>query len=62
MQTILTAEEITELVTTGTVTVTDDLMIRMTQFSDLVDEKLSESYEDSDWYNDPNCVMSKHHY
>lgn len=19
-------------------------------------------YEDSDWYNDPNCVMSRHHY
>jgi hypothetical protein len=19
-------------------------------------------YEDSDWWNDPNCVMSRHHY
>ncbi len=19
-------------------------------------------YEESDWYNDPNCVMSRHHY
>lgn len=62
MKTILTPEEITQLVTTGTVELTDDLMNRMTQFCDLVDKKLSESYEDSDWYNDPNCVMSKHHY
>jgi len=22
----------------------------------------SEHYEDSDWWNDPNCVMSRHHY
>ncbi len=22
----------------------------------------SENYEDSDWWNDPNCVMSRHHY
>ena len=51
MQTFLTSEEILQLVTTGMVTLTDDLMIRM-----------SESYEDSDWYNDPNNVMSHHHY
>lgn len=51
MQTFLTADEILQLVTTGMVTLTDDLMIRM-----------SESYEDSEWYNDPNNVMSKHHY
>lgn len=62
MKTILTPEEITELVTTGMVELTEDLIIRMAQFCDLVDEKLSESYEDSDWFNDPNCVMSKHHY
>jgi hypothetical protein len=62
METILTPEEITQLVATGTVELTDDLMNRMAQFCDLVDKKLSESYEDSDWYNDPNCVMSKHHY
>jgi hypothetical protein len=62
MQTILTPQEIAQLVTTGMVELTDDLIIRMEQFCDLVDEKLSESYEDSDWYNDPNCVMSKHHY
>ena len=51
METILTPEEIFQLVTTGMVNLTDDLMIR-----------ISESYEDSDWYNDPNNVMSKHHY
>ena len=51
MQTFLTADEIIQLVTTGMVTLTDDLMLRM-----------SESYEDSDWYNDPNNVMSHHHY
>lgn len=28
----------------------------------LAEEEQSESYEDSDWYNDPNCVMSRHHY
>jgi len=47
MNTFLTAEEILQLVTTGMVTLTEDLMIRM-----------SESYEDSEWYNDPNNVMS----
>jgi hypothetical protein len=62
METILTPEEIAELITTGKVTLTDDLIIRMTNFCDLVDEKLSESDDDSDWYNDPNCVMSRHHY
>ena len=51
MNTFLTAEEILQLVTTGMVTLTEDLMIRM-----------SESYEDSEWYNDPNNVMSRHHY
>ena len=51
MQTFLTAEEILQLVTIGTVELTDDLMLRM-----------SESYEESDWYNDPNNVMSYHHY
>jgi len=51
MQKFLTTEEILQLVTTGMVTLTDDLMLRM-----------SESYEDSEWYNDPNNVMSHHHY
>jgi len=51
MQKFLNAEEILQLVTTGMVTLTDDLMLRM-----------SESYEDSEWYNDPNNVMSHHHY
>jgi hypothetical protein len=51
MQTFLTAEEILQLVTVGTVELTDDLIVRMT-----------ESYEDSEWYNDPNNVMSHHHY
>jgi hypothetical protein len=51
MKTFLTAEEILQLVTTGTVELTEDLIVRMT-----------ESYEDSEWYNDPNNVMSHHHY
>lgn len=51
---ILTAEELLQLVTTGMVEVTDDLILRMSESA--------ESYEDSDWYNDPNCVMSRHHY
>jgi len=55
METYLTAEEILELVTTGMCKLSDDLMIRMAP-------KVTESYEDSDWYNDPNCVMSRHHY
>ena len=55
MQTFLTAEEILQLVTTGMVNLSDDLIIRMTP-------KETESYEDSDWYNDPNNVMSRHHY
>jgi hypothetical protein len=55
MQTFLTAEEILQLVTTGVVNLSDDLIIRMTP-------KETESYEDSDWYNDPNNVMSRHHY
>lgn len=62
METILTPEEIIELNTTGKVILTNDLMIRMKQFCDLFDTKITESYEDSDWYNDPNCVMSRHHY
>ncbi len=53
MQTFLTADEILQLVVTGVVEVSEDLLIRMTE---------SESYEDSDWYNDPNNVMSRHHY
>jgi hypothetical protein len=55
MQNILTTEEISQLVTTGIVELTDDLMIRLHEVS-------PGSYEDSDWYNDPNCVMSRHHY
>ena len=51
MQTFLTPDEILQLVKVGTVELTDDLMLRM-----------SESYEESDWYNDPNNVMSRHHY
>jgi hypothetical protein len=55
METFLTPDEILELVTTGVCKLSDDLMLRMTP-------KVSESYEDSDWYNDPNCTMSRHHY
>jgi hypothetical protein len=55
METFLTPDEILQLVTTGMVELTEDLMLRMTP-------KVSESYEDSDWYNDPNCTMSRHHY
>ena len=43
MNTFLTPDEILQLVTTGVCVLTEDLMVRM-----------SESYEDSDWYNDPN--------
>jgi hypothetical protein len=25
-------------------------------------EPKQKDYEDSDWWNDPNCVMSRHHY
>ncbi len=52
MQTFLTPDEILQLVTTGVVTLTDDLILRMSE----------SSYEESDWYNDPNNVMSRHHY
>jgi hypothetical protein len=55
METYLTPDEILQLVTTGVCKLSDDLMLRMAP-------KVSESYEDSDWYNDPNCTMSRHHY
>jgi hypothetical protein len=55
MDKYLTSNEIIELITTGMVELSDDLMLRMAP-------KVSESYEDSDWYNDPNCTMSRHHY
>ena len=29
---------------------------------DSEDDDEDNDYETSDWYNDPNCVMSKHHY
>lgn len=55
MQTYLTSDEILQLIEAGMIELTDDLMLRMVP-------KVSESYEDSDWYNDPNNVMSRHHY
>lgn len=55
MNSFLTAEEIAQLVLNGMVEISDDLIVRMAP-------KVLESYEDSDWYNDPNCVMSHHHY
>jgi hypothetical protein len=55
METFLTPNEILQLVNTGMVELTEDLISRMAP-------KVSESYEDSDWYNDPNNVMSRHHY
>ena len=55
MQTFLTPDEILQLVTTGVCTLTDDLMVR-------IEESASESYEESEWFNDPNNVMSRHHY
>jgi hypothetical protein len=58
METILTPEEIAQLVAMGTVELTDDLMIRLHESA----PNFHESYEDSEWYNDPNNVMSKHHY
>ena len=54
METIFTSAELVELITTGMVELTDDLIIRMAPNT--------ESYEDSEWYNDPNNVMSRHHY
>ena len=54
MENLLTTDEILKLVNTGMIELSDDLILRM--------QPKSESYEDSDWYNDPNCVMSKHHY
>lgn len=54
METYLTVDEILQLVTTGVCTLSEDLIIRMSESS--------ESYEDSDWYNDPNNVMSHWHY
>ena len=58
MESILTPEELTQLVTTGIVELTDSLMIRLHESA----PNFYESYEDSEWYNDPNCVMSRHHY
>ena len=55
MDKYLTPDEILQLVNTGMVQLSDDLILRMTP-------KVSESYEDSDWYNDPNSTMSRHHY
>ncbi len=55
METFLTPDEILQLVTTGVCKLSDDLLIRMMP-------NVSESYEQSEWYNDPNNVMSKHHY
>ena len=54
MENLLTGDEILKLVNTGMIELSDGLILRM--------QPKSESYEDSDWYNDPNCVMSKHHY
>jgi hypothetical protein len=55
-ETFLNIEEITQLIETGMIELTDDLMLRL-EFNPNI-----ESYEDSDWYNDPNNVMSRHHY
>jgi hypothetical protein len=56
METFLNIEEITQLIETGMIELTDDLMLRL-EFN-----PNTESYENSDWYNDPNNVMSKYHY
>lgn len=61
MQTFLTPDEILQLVTTGVCTLTDDLMLRIEE-SASESESESEFYEESEWFNDPNNVMSKHHY
>lgn len=58
METFLTPDEILQLVTTGVCTLSDDLIIRMTPKVD----PNSYNYEDEDWYNDPNSVMSRWHY
>lgn len=51
MQTFFAADEILQLVITGVLKLSGDVVI-----------ETSESYEDSEWYNDPNNVMSRHHY
>lgn len=56
MEKLLTLEELIQLITTGVVELSDDLMIRL----DL--NAKPHTYQDEDWYNDPNCVMSRHHY
>lgn len=61
MKNFLTPDEILQLVTTGVCTLTDNLMVRIEE-SASASASESESYEDSEWYNDPNNVMSKHHY
>ena len=55
METYLTPDEIFQLVTTGVCKLSDDLMFRMSP-------KVSKPYEGSDWYDDPNCVMIRHHH
>ena len=36
--------------------------VPMPAMSEEEHQESSEHYEDSDWWNDPNCVMSRHHY
>lgn len=66
MQKFLNAEEILELVTTGKVTLSENLILRMESAEETnhnaSNKVVQESYEQSDWYNDPNNVMSRHHY
>ncbi len=45
-----TADEILQLVTSGVCQLAGDVKVT------------TESYEESDWYNDPNNTMSHHHY
>lgn len=50
MNTFFTPDEILQLVTSGVCQLAEGFQVT------------TESYEESDWYNDPNNVMSHHHY
>lgn len=66
-QGVLSSSEIPAILTSFT---TEPLMpemnwiddVPMPAMSEKEHQESSEHYEDSDWWNDPNCVMSRHHY
>ena len=40
----------------------DDVPMPANMAEEDYQESEYKDYEDSDWWNDPNCVMSRHHY